>query len=140
MATEISSASQQTLDYMTLLITELQNQNPLEPMDNQQMASQLAQLSQLELTEGMNDNLSTLNTTVSGMNTSFESALWMAQMEHAKSLLGKTVNFYDAASGTELEGTVKKLTFDTSGNPVLTINSEGQAYRASVSSVTGIHG
>jgi flagellar basal-body rod modification protein FlgD len=138
MATEVTSASQQTLNYMTLLITELQNQNPLEPMDNQQMASQLAQLSQLELTEGMNDNLSTLNTTVSGMNSSFENALWMAQMDYAKSLLGKTVNFYDSASGTELEGTVKKLTFDTSGNPVLTINSEEQDYKTSLSTITGI--
>ena len=43
---EIGSATTQTMDYMTLLITELQNQNPLEPLDNQQMAQQLAQFSQ----------------------------------------------------------------------------------------------
>lgn len=138
MSTEVTSASQQTMNYMTLLITQLQNQNPLEPMDNQQMASQLAQLSQLELTEGMNTNLSNLNTTVSGMNTSFENSLWMAQMDYAKSLLGKTVNFYDSNSGMELEGKVKKLTFDTSGKPVLTIDSQGQAYSASLNVITGI--
>lgn len=141
MSMEITSASQQTLDYMTLLLTELQNQNPLEPMDNQQMASQLAQLSQLELTEEMNTNLGTLNTTVSGMNTSFENALWMAQMEYAKSLLGKTVSFYDAASGLSLTGTAKKLTFDTSGNPVLTItdvDSGTSTYKISLNQIIGI--
>jgi len=30
--------------YLKLLITQLQNQNPLDPMDNSEMASQLAQL------------------------------------------------------------------------------------------------
>jgi len=138
MATEITSASKQTMDYMTLLITQLQNQNPLEPLDNQQMASQLAQLSQLQLTEDMNTNLGSLNTTVKGMNTSFENALWMANMEYAKSLLGKTVNFYDTTSGTELQGVVKKLTFDTSGNPVLNVNSDGYAYKTSLTKITGI--
>jgi flagellar basal-body rod modification protein FlgD len=138
MATEVTSAKQQTMDFMTLLITQLQNQNPLEPMDNQQMASQLAQLSQLQLTEDMNNNLSTLNTTVSGMNSSFESALIMSHANYAKSLLGKTVNFYDTASGATLQGTVKKLTFDSSGNPVLTVNSDGQAYTTSLGKITGI--
>jgi len=40
-------------DYMKLLVTQLQNQNPLEPMDNAEMTSQLAALSQLEQLENM---------------------------------------------------------------------------------------
>jgi flagellar basal-body rod modification protein FlgD len=138
MSTEITSAKDQTMNYMTLLINQLKNQNPLEPMDNNQMASQMAQLSQLQLTEDMNTNMSNLNTTVSGMNTSFETSLSMAKMEYAKSLLGKTVNFYDSNSQTELQGAVKKLTFDTSGNPVLTVNSDGKAYMTSLGKITGI--
>jgi flagellar basal-body rod modification protein FlgD len=141
MSTEITSAGQQTLNYMTLLITQLQNQNPLDPMDNQQMAAQLAQFSQLELTEEMNANLDTLNTSVSGMNSSFEGSLWMAQLDYAKSLLGKTVNFYDSTSGTTMEGSVKKLTFDSSGNPVLTVKTSGDGageHQISVSQIEGI--
>jgi len=126
------------MNFMKLLITELQNQNPLEPMDNKEMASQLAQLSQLELTEGMNTNLGTLNKTVSGMNTSFEGALVMAKLDHAKSMLGKTVSFYDTASGIELLGSVKQLTFGKDGNPVLTIQSGDHAYKATLNSITGI--
>jgi flagellar basal-body rod modification protein FlgD len=141
MSTEVTSAGQQTLDYMTLLITQLQNQNPLDPMDNQQMAAQLAQFSQLELTEEMNTNLDTLNTTVSGMNSSFEGSLWMAQLDYAKSLLGKTINFYDSTSGTTMEGSVNKLTFDSSGNPVLTVKTSGSGageYQILVSQIEGI--
>jgi flagellar basal-body rod modification protein FlgD len=141
MSTDVTSAGQQTLNYMTLLITQLQNQNPLDPMDNQQMAAQLAQFSQLELTEKMNTNLDTLNTTVGGMNSSFESSLWMAQLDYAKSLLGKTVNFYDPDSGKTLEATVKKLTFDSKGNPVLTVKTSGDGageYKISVSQIEGV--
>jgi flagellar basal-body rod modification protein FlgD len=138
MSTDSVSASSLTFDFMTLLVTQLQNQNPLEPMDNSQMTSQLAQLSQLELTEGMNTNLETLNTTVSGMNSSFENALWMAQLDYARSLLGKTVNFYDSDSARTLEGTVKKMAFDSGGNPVLTVESDGEKYTASLSTITGV--
>ncbi len=79
-ASSITTASDIQLDYMKLLIAQLQNQNPLEPLDNNEMASQLAQfagLSQLE-----------------SMNTSFADVLVMANRTYANSLLGKTVTFY----------------------------------------------
>jgi len=140
MSTDITSAAQQKIDYMSLLITELRNQNPLEPMDNQQMAAQLAQISQLELTEEMNTNLGTINSTMSTMNSSFEGSLWMAQVDYAKSLLGKTVSFYNTENGDVLEGQVKKLTFQNS-QPVLTIHTSGQDakdYTISVNQIEGI--
>ncbi|MHC4424212.1 MAG: flagellar hook capping FlgD N-terminal domain-containing protein, partial [Planctomycetota bacterium] len=43
-----ASASDIQMDYMKLLITQLQNQNPLEPLSNNEMASQLAQFSSLQ--------------------------------------------------------------------------------------------
>jgi flagellar basal-body rod modification protein FlgD len=141
MSTAITSAGQQKTDFLTLLVTELQNQNPLEPMDNKQMAAQLAQISQLELTEEMNTNLNALNKTVGGMNTSFESSLWMAQMDYAKSLLGKTVSFFEPSTGLTLEGTPRKLTFDSKGNPILNVTGTGSGateYKISLSQITGI--
>jgi len=50
----IGTASDIQMDYMKLLITQLQNQNPLEPLNNNEMASQLAQFSQLQQLESMN--------------------------------------------------------------------------------------
>ena len=74
-----ASASKIQMDYMRLLVTQLQNQNPLEPMDNQEMASQLAQFSQLEQLESM--------------NSSFAEVLDTTQRNYATSLIGKEVSF-----------------------------------------------
>ena len=67
------------MDYMKLLITQLQNQNPLEPLDNNEMASQLAQFSQLQQLESM--------------NTSFAKVLATTELTYANSLIGKEVSF-----------------------------------------------
>jgi len=47
-------------DFMTLFITQMQHQDPLEPMDSTEMASQLAQFSNMEATMKMSDNLEKL--------------------------------------------------------------------------------
>ena len=73
-------ASDLQLDYMKLLITQLQNQNPLEPLSNNEMASQLAQFSQLSQLEQM--------------NASFSQVMETTSRDYANSLLGKTVTFY----------------------------------------------
>jgi flagellar basal-body rod modification protein FlgD len=64
---------------MKLLVTQLQNQNPLEPMDNNQMASQLAQLSQLGQIESL--------------NSKFADVLSTMQRSYAGSLVGKQISF-----------------------------------------------
>jgi flagellar basal-body rod modification protein FlgD len=53
---EITSSSKLQMDFMKLLVTQLQNQNPLEPLDNNEMAAQLAQFSQLQQLESLNKN------------------------------------------------------------------------------------
>ena len=67
------------MDYMKLLVTQLQNQNPLEPMDNNDMSAQLTQFSQLEQLEAMSKN--------------FASVLSSMERSYSGSLLGKHVNF-----------------------------------------------
>ena len=85
-AIEASSASQIQMDYMKLLVTQLQNQNPLEPMDNSEMASQLAQFSQLSQLESI--------------NSSFAEVLSTTNRSYANSLLGKNVTFYSQNEST----------------------------------------
>ena len=75
----INTASNIQMDYMKLLVTQLQNQNPLEPMDNNQMASQLAQFSQLQQLESMNSN--------------FANVLSSTERNYANSLIGKEISF-----------------------------------------------
>ncbi|MCS2610227.1 flagellar hook assembly protein FlgD [Halomonas dongshanensis] len=52
------SQSQEMRDsFMTLLITQLQNQDPLNPMENAEMTSQLAQINTVSGIEQLNDTL-----------------------------------------------------------------------------------
>jgi flagellar basal-body rod modification protein FlgD len=55
-----SSVEEQTNKFMKLLVTQMQNQDPLNPLDNAQVTSQLAQLSTVEGVNKMNAALATL--------------------------------------------------------------------------------
>ena len=48
-----TSAEEIQNNFMRMLVAQMQNQNPLNPMDNAQFASQLAQMSQLQGIENM---------------------------------------------------------------------------------------
>jgi len=48
-----STAEEIQNNFMKMLVAQMQNQNPLNPMDNAQFASQLAQMSQLQGIENM---------------------------------------------------------------------------------------
>ncbi len=64
--TETDSVQADTDKFMTMLVTQLKNQDPLSPMDNAQMTSQLAQL---QTVTGVNK----LNTTLESLKTSYQS-------------------------------------------------------------------
>jgi len=60
------SVTADTDKFMTMLVTQLKNQDPLSPMDNAQMTSQLAQL---QTVTGVNK----LNTTLESLKSSYQS-------------------------------------------------------------------
>jgi flagellar basal-body rod modification protein FlgD len=98
------------MDYMKLLITELQNQNPLEPMDNSEMASQLAQFSQLQQLESMNSN--------------FASVLATTERTYAGSLIGKEISFMTQTTDAAQEiisGVVQEVHNDVDGEILLSV-------------------
>ena len=55
-------------DFLNLLVTQLKNQNPWEPLSNEEYISQLTQFSQLEQTRNMNANLSILQMYQASLN------------------------------------------------------------------------
>ncbi len=104
----INSASDIQMNYMKLLITQLQNQNPLEPMDNNDMASQLAQFSQLQQLETM--------------NSSFSDVLSATERNYANSLIGKEISFAsENEAGTQeiTSGIVEEVINNIDGKTVL---------------------
>ncbi len=106
----VSSASDLQMDYMSLLVTQLQNQNPLDPLDNNEMASQLAQFSELAQIESLNAN--------------FEEVLVATERTYANSLIGKEVSFLAKCGDGTTEitsGTVEQVVNDYEGDVVLVI-------------------
>jgi flagellar basal-body rod modification protein FlgD len=94
----INSATTIQADYLEVLIAQLQNQNPLEPLDNTEMASQLAQFSQLQQLESM--------------NTNFAKVLATTECTYAGSLIDKEVTFFkqtETGDLIEMSGTVKTV-------------------------------
>jgi len=56
------NATQASQDrFLTLLVTQLKNQDPLNPMDNSQVTSQMAQLSTVSGIEKLNSTVNTLS-------------------------------------------------------------------------------
>jgi flagellar basal-body rod modification protein FlgD len=102
------------LDFQSLLriiLTQLTYQDPLKPVDNFQFVSQLAQFSQLQQGQSLNDQV-----------TSLLSAQAAGQ---ATGLLGHTVDF--TTGPTSMSGTVKSVTF-RGGQPEVTIQTaDGQS-------------
>lgn len=91
---------------LQIVLTQLTFQDPLEPMDNFQFVSQLAQFSQIQQTQTMSDNIEAL---VRAQSTG-----------QAAGLLGRTVDV--AAGAGTLTGRVTAVSF-ANGAPTLTIET-----------------
>lgn len=98
------------LDFQSLLriiLTQLTYQDPLKPMDNFEFVSQLAQFSQLQQSQTLNDQITNLLAAQAAMQ--------------GTTLLGRTVDFTNP-SGQTLSGIVKAVSF-TSGQPQVSIQT-----------------
>lgn len=113
--------------FMTLLVTQMKNQDPLNPMDNAEVTSQLAQLSTVTGIEKMN---STLESFIANMQSS--QTLQMANLIGRDVLVdGNEINF-DGTGGyfgvdlpTSADEVVITIT-DTAGNQVRKISLGNQ--------------
>src|ERR1051325_5845030 len=102
-----SSAGLGQHDFMQLLVTQLQHQDPLNPMDDKEFISQMAQLSTLEATTN-------LSKTIQGMASS-------QQQMQALQMVGHTVQYADSSGNTQ-QGAVSAVLLDASG-PSLVIGN-----------------
>ncbi|HKS13300.1 MAG TPA: flagellar hook assembly protein FlgD [Pseudomonas sp.] len=115
--------------FLQLLVTQMQNQNPLEPQDNGEFVAQLAQFSSLEGITSLNDSVNSIT-----------SSLGSSQALQASSLVGRSVV---VQNDTAVVDTTKSFTGsvvvpqsidsasvvvkDASGNTVKTIEMGSQA-------------
>jgi flagellar basal-body rod modification protein FlgD len=92
-------------DFLKLFVTQLQHQDPMSPMDNDQMVSQMSQLSTVE-------QLTNLASTNSRMAQSIAAS-------NAVGLIGRTVTWTDDQKAVHT-GLVEKVS-TTDGAPSLTV-------------------
>ncbi|TFD80778.1 flagellar hook capping protein [Cryobacterium fucosi] len=114
-------APKQTLDseaFMSLLVTQLRNQDPSSPMDTNQMIAQTTQLAMME-------KLSALSTTA---DENFSLQMRVA----AAALVGQDVT-YTTADGTSATGTASAVSY-AGTVPQVTINGMSVALDA----ITGV--
>lgn len=99
-----ASATQIDRDmFLKLMVTQLKNQDPMNPTDSAEFLAQTAQFTSLEKLEEVADQ---------------SAQAYSAQMAFgASSLVGRTVTYTDA-DGNELSGTVSSVRFGPTG-PVL---------------------
>jgi flagellar basal-body rod modification protein FlgD len=102
-------------EFLKILLTQLQFQDPMKPMDNQEFMAQMAQFTNLELNREQNDKT--------------DSLLTIQSASQALGLIGKTVEI-TTATGSEV-GTVTAVAFQ-SGSPVMTIHTTAGAYLTDV--------
>lgn len=109
----LSSFNSQTAsnDFLQLLTVQLKNQNPLEPVKQENFIAQLAQFSTLEGVESL--------------NASFRSMLQLQEINQGVALVGRQVDYLDQASGEMKTGEISELFVDQGniylmieGNPV----------------------
>jgi flagellar basal-body rod modification protein FlgD len=99
-------------DFLSILLTQLQFQDPLKPMDDEEFVAQLAQFSALEVNTEASAKLDTL--------VSFSS------INQGVNLLGRTVTINDSQAGLSgsqaASGVVTAVDF-SSGEPLLTVTT-----------------
>jgi flagellar basal-body rod modification protein FlgD len=103
-------------EFLKILLTQLQFQDPLKPLDNQEFIAQLAQFTNLEQTRQMSDGVSTL--------------LTIQSSSQSIGLIGKTVDVRTANAAAT--GEVTTVTF-SSGQPRLTVKTSDGSFLTDVS-------
>lgn len=92
-------------DFLKLLVMQLKNQDPLEPLKNQDFIAQLAQFNSLEQ--------------MINLNTSFDRMLLLQTLNGASSFIGNEVSWFDA-DGNAQSGVVDSVSV-LDGTPTLIV-------------------
>jgi flagellar basal-body rod modification protein FlgD len=117
--------------FLTLLTTQLQNQDPLSPMDSNQFTQQLVEFSQVEQQINSNQNLESLISLSKNQST-----------QSAVSYLGKTVTLTDGAAAL-MNGQAKwaySLDDDAKSATLVVTDSQGHTvYTGPAETGSGMH-
>jgi flagellar basal-body rod modification protein FlgD len=106
-----TNATQSRDEFMNLLVAQLRNQDPLEPVKQENFLAQLAQFSTLAGVEELNANFES-------QISMQQDTMWMEQLSQASSLIGKAVTYKNDA-GEQIDGQVNSVQINPDGFSVI---------------------
>lgn len=116
-------------DFLNLLMTQLQHQDPLNPQDDKEFVAQLSQFSSLEQLTNISSGVDTLNKSITQQQM-FSAASFIGKEVKAK---GDSLSVSDGAAGPiyytlpKAASSVSLNFMDSNGNIVRTLNQGAQA-------------
>ena len=118
--------------FLQLMITQLQNQDPLDPMDNSEFLSQQAMFTQVSTLQEMNENIANYGDALLSMNGSL---LTSNTLNQAMNLVGKQVSAINPDNPDEtISGTVDSVKITNAG---LTFTIDGKEINSEY--ITGVN-
>ena len=126
-ANSAQDVKKQNLDkdaFLRMLILQLRNQDPLNPMEDREFIAQLAQFSSLEQLQNISQQ--------------FQSLTQTQLAGQALSLIGRNIQALDPENGELISGVVKSVLF-ADGTPSLMIESaDGKELEIELSNVSSV--
>lgn len=108
-------------DFLLLMIQQLQNQDPLEPMKNEDFIAQLAQFNSLEQMQNLNKTMESLGN--------------LQILAQTSSMVGKTVTATSADGASVIGGTVSSVDFSSGTATLVVTGQNGTVYRTTIDKI-----
>lgn len=128
--------------FLQLLVTQLQNQDPLDPQDNSSYIAELAQFSALEQMTNVADNLQDLSKVVGNIDTS----VLIGQLS---GMIGKNIDWMETINEADAEGNpishTEKMTGTVTGVsivegvPSVVVEKDGENYFVDISNIARVY-
>ena len=128
--------------FLQLLVTQLKNQDPLDPQDNSSYIAELAQFSSLEQMTNVVKNLEDLGKVVNNI----DSSVLIGQLS---GMIGKGVDWVETINEADAEGNPVSRSQAMSGviagvaivegNPAIRVASEGEIYMVDIANIGHVY-
>jgi len=114
-ATSAGTTPKSSTSFIELLLSQITNQNPMEPMDNATMVTQLAQFEMVEKMDNLDENINSM--------------MVYQNMMNSVNMMGKNVTITNPDTGETLTGKVDSIVVQN-GFPQIVVN--GKSYDISL--------
>ena len=129
--------------FLKLLVTQLENQDPLDPQDNSEFVAEMAQFSSLEQMTNMSESLTNINKLVGNMDTS----LLVGQLS---GMIGKGVDWTEVTNSADedgnpvttsqnLSGVITGVSVSDGTTKVIVEAEDGNKYSVEIGSISKVY-